>query len=338
MEGVGQLVCIESPYSIDMTTGQLFGSSKNAPLLTRSDVERLLEERGTPYSLRMEESNLAEADLSFLVLSGADFASANLQGASLRGADIRKANFSYSDLREANAFESIGDRAHFFGASLQLAEFSRSSLLSADFRDAHVEGAQFQASRLRSCRFAHADIESTSFRYADLQNADFRDATLSDVDFAHARLVGADLRTASPEVLASEELNLSGALITPQQFEYFRSNGVWSASRARVVALDTPASQARKLRYGEPELYLSEEHYSLLVSVNQRPLQAGNLARMISAIDDLHVRASLIAKGDLVGLLDYALTRSTVKSSVIEPLVITWIEHRSPAEVKFEFS
>ncbi len=92
-----------------MTTGTY---DKTDQPLTREDVERLLQQAGSPDKLNLSGMNLRGIDLSGFNLAGANLTGADLTGADLTGANLTQAflvdaNLSQTILREATIIDPV---------------------------------------------------------------------------------------------------------------------------------------------------------------------------------------------------------------------------------------
>src|SRR5690348_4831924 len=74
---------------------------KDRPL-TKADVERRLQEIGSPNKLNLTLENLEGVDLSHFSLDGANLSGANLHNANLSGANLSGANLHNANLSGAN--------------------------------------------------------------------------------------------------------------------------------------------------------------------------------------------------------------------------------------------
>jgi uncharacterized protein YjbI with pentapeptide repeats/lipoprotein-anchoring transpeptidase ErfK/SrfK/peptidoglycan hydrolase-like protein with peptidoglycan-binding domain len=155
---------------------------------------------------RLDQAELAAADLSqssfdHANLAGADLTEANLSGACLRFATAPVAGLAAADLSRADLQLSRFDQANLAAANL-----SGAMLDHGDFAGACLAGANLNNASLRFARLAAADVGG-----ADLSGADLRYARLNEACFAKANLSGALLDYADFFGANLAEANLLGA-------------------------------------------------------------------------------------------------------------------------------
>ena len=116
---------------------------------------------------RMEEAQLAGAELSHGIMIGTDFASAQLDRANLGGgALLQGANFLLASLQGADLSGAKLQMADLANAALQGANLTLASLEGAVLRDAEMDGANLQMSRLHG-----TDLKGAKMQGADLTGA-----------------------------------------------------------------------------------------------------------------------------------------------------------------------
>jgi hypothetical protein len=131
--------------------------------VTRTDVERLLEEVGSPEQL--------------------DVSGQNLQGITLVNCDLEGANLSQARICEANLCGANLSRADLHGADLR-----GTYLCWADLRGANLSGADLSEAQLIWADLGNADLRGASLDKADLRGADLSWASLGGANaFARTR-------------------------------------------------------------------------------------------------------------------------------------------------------
>ncbi|PWW60467.1 pentapeptide repeat-containing protein [Actinokineospora spheciospongiae] len=103
--------------------------------------------------LKLPESNLCNADLSYTRLERADLSGANLVDANLTGAKLNHVNLRYADLRGVNAT----------GADFECADFERANLIGMVTTAATMRRARFTSSKFDDRELEKADIEGAKF-------------------------------------------------------------------------------------------------------------------------------------------------------------------------------
>ncbi|MBM3590916.1 MAG: pentapeptide repeat-containing protein, partial [Alphaproteobacteria bacterium] len=107
--------------------------------------------------------NLPDANLIYVILSGA-----NLSGANLIGADLFQADLTGADLSGADLTDAI-----LTGANLRRANLNGANLFDANLYDANLSGADLSGADLTG-----ADLTSANLTGADLTGADLTGATI----------------------------------------------------------------------------------------------------------------------------------------------------------------
>jgi uncharacterized protein YjbI with pentapeptide repeats/endonuclease YncB( thermonuclease family) len=164
------------------------------------------KERDFRLSLTLQHdlngANLANRDLSGVILQGKTLRRANLRGADLEGAklretDLTEVDFSDANLRNADLHGAHLDRALLAGADLRGATLKDGTMTNATLNEAHLQGANLELTNLAASCFANADLRDARFAGANLTDAvltgaDVRGA-IFESDFRPANLVATGL-------------------------------------------------------------------------------------------------------------------------------------------------
>jgi len=186
------------------------------------------------YWLRLENRNLAGANLSSTILKkaylkGANLRNAymkrsNLQEADLREADLSHANLESSNLKNTKMYKANCQRAklnlaklqnsylahaNFYSAELEDADFSDAQLMWADLRMAKLDDANFQGAYLAGANFKNAYLIGAKFNGANLTRVNFAGANLRKADFSGAITTGTIFTNAIMDGTLSEALSVS---------------------------------------------------------------------------------------------------------------------------------
>ena len=123
------------------------------PPLMRTDVERLLQEVGSPEQLDLSGQNLRSislingnlmgASLSQAIICEANLCGTNLSKADLHGADLHGTYLCWANLHGANLREADLHEADLSWADMREADLSGVSLDTADVRGADLSGVCF---------------------------------------------------------------------------------------------------------------------------------------------------------------------------------------------------
>ena len=181
--------------------------------LTRPDIQAaatVIGRRTTDYD--SQPINLAEANLTRIVLGGADLTRADLTRADLTRADLTRADLTRAGLSRANLFRADLTDARLINANLTGADLTRAVLIHADLTDAHLTDAQLISARPIAARLIGADLTHANLFVADLTGADLTRANLTDANIVSANLTGTDLARANPTDANLTHANLTDAL------------------------------------------------------------------------------------------------------------------------------
>ncbi len=151
---------------------------------------------------RLDQAELAAADLSdssfdHANLAGADLTEANLSGACLRFATAPVAGLAAADLSRADLQLSRFDQANLRGANLGGAMLDHGDFAGACLAEANFENASLRFARLAAAELAGADLSGADLRYARLNDACLAKANLSGALLDYADFSGANLADAN---------------------------------------------------------------------------------------------------------------------------------------------
>ncbi|HEY1390456.1 MAG TPA: pentapeptide repeat-containing protein [Ktedonobacterales bacterium] len=168
-------------------------------------------------AVRLERSDLREAQLQGADLRGARLDGARAEGARLELAQCVRAEMKQIDLRHA----------HLEGASLREAVMEKANLY-----EAHLEGATLSGTRLKAASLSNAHAEGASIGGARLENAFLRNthlegarlfgARLDRASLIGAHLEGAMLRRAHLEGASLASASLGGKRVAPDDLSRIR--------------------------------------------------------------------------------------------------------------------
>ena len=167
--------------------------------LTRTDVEQLLHEAGSPDKLNLSGRNLEGVNLAGLDLHGA-----NLFGADLSAADLHEADLHGATLFGADLYEADLHGADLFGANMHGANMHGASLRGANLHGADLRGADLHGADLHGADLREANLHGANLHEANLSRADLYEAGLYEVNLHEANLHEANLRGAIGLAMESE--------------------------------------------------------------------------------------------------------------------------------------
>jgi uncharacterized protein YjbI with pentapeptide repeats len=225
---------------------ELRAATTTADEADRRENLRFVRERSTTQAAErpFHSMDLADQNLSGLLMAGADLASANLASARLEGADLSNAILVEADLGRANLTNATLMNANLTNANLTDARFAGVNLAGADLSyatglsDTYLSGFGAQEKlNMTGVKLRWVSLDRSNFAFMDLTNADltnatlfhaflvgtnFRGATLTNVFLGGADITGADFR----------EADLSGAHIDSVKYIggfCYNSATVWPA-------------------------------------------------------------------------------------------------------------
>lgn len=314
-----------------MVTGTQIETNQEDKPLTRTDVEQLLKEAGSPDKLDLSGKNMRDIDLSHFDLTGANLKSAKLimadlgnttlkkaslkeallRGADLTEADLRGADLSNADLSQANLRRLDLSKINLQGADLDFAKLDEANLKGLDLRGCRMREASFNNADLSRANLSEVQANGSSFLAANFSRANLSGASLRRTSLERANLLGANLRGV---MLA--QADLTNASISPRNEEdILHGMGInWSSE---AIAIEDIRGQSSVIR----------------IRITEEPLTAHNLTAIFSALTELHTKCWLIAKGRFSDLIEYMQTRN-IQFEEEANLVITKLRHNSPAELE----
>ena len=116
------------------------------------------------YPDRMQDCNLAGADLKGADFEWAFLKSANLSGSNLKGLNLSGAYLQMADLTGANLT----------GANLENADLSRANLKGVDLKGSICYGTNFSGADLKGANFKRVFLKSANLHGANLKEANLK--------------------------------------------------------------------------------------------------------------------------------------------------------------------
>ena len=174
-----------------------------------------------------QNADLCQANLSWSYLYYACFNNAKLVGANLEQAWLNGAELFETDLRKANLETTHFERAKLYGIKLSAINcnynfeagflnnlvFSNASLQGSTFTDSVIENVFFNACNLQDTEFSGASLKQVIFENCDLTNASlsyYSDRTRQAI-FKNSNLNNTDFRFANLKGSTFDNVNLKGA-------------------------------------------------------------------------------------------------------------------------------
>ena len=119
----------------------------------------------------MARINLSGANLSRVVLHDANLQGARLNRALLIGTELYKANLQTADMRNANATRAYYNQAFMLGANLSYSVLNEANLTEANLSDAVLVNANLNRANLQNADLTGANLTGATFLGADLRGA-----------------------------------------------------------------------------------------------------------------------------------------------------------------------
>ncbi len=98
--------------------------------------------------IRLDQANLAGADLKIAYLKGAYLGASNLDGANLQGASLVEAKLLFADLIRADLSEADLQDANLAGTDLSGANLSKTDMQGANLHNANLNGADLKGAKI----------------------------------------------------------------------------------------------------------------------------------------------------------------------------------------------
>jgi hypothetical protein len=150
------------------------GKWVNGPVITRADLDRILQEHGR--WLKSEGKEVREGQR-------ADLAGAILSGADLRGADLSGADLAYASLDGAFLANSNLSRSNPWHASLKGADLSGANLSRANLNFADLSGVYLNETDLSRAYLISANLSGAILWFTNLNEALMDEAVLNGAFF-----------------------------------------------------------------------------------------------------------------------------------------------------------
>jgi uncharacterized protein YjbI with pentapeptide repeats len=171
-------------------------------------------------SANLEETNLANADLTFANLKNANLISANLQKASIGGANLEQANLSKANLEGAKMWE-----VNLQGASLNETYLKNAIMYDANLQETKLKGTNLEGTDLNKSCLIKVYISEAWLKETNLSEADLRNANIFHTNLFKANLKKANLKNAETTFSDFKEANLEGANATNSQMSITNFRG-----------------------------------------------------------------------------------------------------------------
>ena len=150
-------------------------------------------------------------------IDGCIFRSITLSDPNALRLRMRDSRIEESDLANINLTGSALERVEIASTRLTGATCNEAQWNSVLFKECKLNLAFLRMARLEHCVFDHCNLAEADFYEADLSGVVFRKCDLSRADLSHARLTGADIRDSRIDGMRGTPASMAGLLITPDQ-------------------------------------------------------------------------------------------------------------------------
>ena len=130
---------------------------------------------------------------------------------------LRDSLIENSDLANIDLTGGLLERVDITSSRLTGAAFTEVQLKSVLFRECKLDFAVMRMAKLQNCIFEKCNLTDADFYHADLSGNVFRGSDLSRADIAHAKLMGADIRDCRLDAIRGMPANMDGLIISPDQ-------------------------------------------------------------------------------------------------------------------------
>lgn len=200
---------------------------------------------GTITNSSFVEANFSRADMVDLRIEDTDLTEANLNKASIDGCMIHLASLPSTSFRGASLADFEAIQSDFDGAQLEAVEapdarFEMCSFRQAQLNSSRLSDAELVESECIECEFHRADCNQVNFEGSDLNGADFRGADISEAKFGQTKL--GQLRIDSQTLLKPVHIYGSDATDHSRDERVFRG-------LAEAAATNGLSRQAQEFRY-----------------------------------------------------------------------------------------
>jgi uncharacterized protein YjbI with pentapeptide repeats len=132
----------------------------------------------------------------------------------MRMRDIRIEN---SDLANIDLTGSLLERVEILSTRLTGAKCNEAQFRNVLFQECKLDLAMLRMAKLEQCVFENCNLTEADFYAADLSGAIFRKCDLSRADISHANLTGADIRDCRIDGMRGTPASAAGLIISPDQ-------------------------------------------------------------------------------------------------------------------------
>jgi uncharacterized protein YjbI with pentapeptide repeats len=130
---------------------------------------------------------------------------------------MRDSRIENSDLANIDLTGSAIERVEIVSTRLTGAKCNEAQLKSVLFQECKLDLAMLRMSKLEQCVFENCNLTEADFYATDLSGAIFRKCDLGRADISHANLTGADIRDCRIDGMRGAPAGAAGLVISPDQ-------------------------------------------------------------------------------------------------------------------------
>lgn len=130
---------------------------------------------------------------------------------------LRDSRIENSNLANLDLTESLLERVEIASTRLTGAIFTEAQLKSVLLQECKLDFAVMRMAKMQTCVFERCNLTDADFYGADLSGTVFRACDLSRADLSHAKLSGADIRDCRLDGIRGVPADTDGLIISPDQ-------------------------------------------------------------------------------------------------------------------------
>ncbi len=152
-----------------------------------------------------------------VTIDGCALRSVTLADPNAQRVRMRDVRIENSDLANIDLTGGLLERVEIISTRLTGAKCNEAQFRSVLFQECKLDLAMFRMAKLQHCIFENCNLADADFYEADLAGAIFRKSDLSRADISHANLADADIRDCRIDGMRGMPGNAAGLLISPDQ-------------------------------------------------------------------------------------------------------------------------
>jgi uncharacterized protein YjbI with pentapeptide repeats len=152
-----------------------------------------------------------------VTIDGCALRSVTLADPNAQRVRMREVRIENSDLANIDLTGGLLERVEIISTRLTGAKCNETQFRSVLFQECKLDLAMFRMAKLQHCIFENCNLADADFYEADLAGTVFRKCDLSRADISHANLADADIRDCRIDGMRGMPGNAAGLVISPDQ-------------------------------------------------------------------------------------------------------------------------